>query len=343
MTNDLTLFFGIRHSGIRHSHPPRIGRPTGQNGFTLVELLVVIAIIGILVAILLPAIQAAREAARRADCQNRIRQHTFACINFSGAMRVFPSAMKPSTMMSWIAQILPYVEDEALHNLIDPDLRWDTSANAQVVNTPLPFSQCPSTGPLMTAAHEYPSVVVEDSPLRAHYFAVMGAKAGCPNSSSTDPEKSYTIDGCASPDSRIGGWATNGIIYPLSKITHRQISDGTSKTMLVAEQAWPDAGISRTWIVGVAGTGTQIKGDDQKGAIRWVYNAENIAYSVEEAYLDSSSYPYPANDISIGSEHPGGAYVGMADGSVQFLSEDVSLKGVLKPMASRRSGEVNEQ
>jgi len=95
-------------------------------GFTLVELLVVITIIGILVALLLPAVQSAREAARRAQCQNNLKQLGLAVLEYESAVRIFPPSShwapgvapqtrNPSDLReNWVIMVLPYLEQRAL-------------------------------------------------------------------------------------------------------------------------------------------------------------------------------------------------------------------------------------
>jgi prepilin-type N-terminal cleavage/methylation domain-containing protein len=111
-------------------------RLSPHRAFTLVELLVVIAIIGILVALLLPAIQAAREAARRMSCQNSLKNLAIGVLNYENSRKQLPagalvdppanSELIDSDNLdygpSWILQILPLIEEQALANLFDPGL-----------------------------------------------------------------------------------------------------------------------------------------------------------------------------------------------------------------------------
>jgi prepilin-type N-terminal cleavage/methylation domain-containing protein/prepilin-type processing-associated H-X9-DG protein len=102
-----------------------------RSGFTLVELLVVIAIIGILVGLLLPAVQAAREAARRMNCQSNIRQLGLALHNYHDTYKRFPpyAIFGPGNQTppfstpyhhTWNVMILPFIEQTALYDAIDP-------------------------------------------------------------------------------------------------------------------------------------------------------------------------------------------------------------------------------
>ncbi|HQU44831.1 MAG TPA: DUF1559 domain-containing protein, partial [Pirellulales bacterium] len=97
-----------------------------KSGFTLVELLVVIAIIGILIALLLPAVQAAREAARRAQCNNNLKQIALSVHNYYDAIRALPplasgtntSPLNDGQRLGPRVMLLPYVEQQALWDII---------------------------------------------------------------------------------------------------------------------------------------------------------------------------------------------------------------------------------
>lgn len=314
-------------------------RPSG--GFTLVELLVVIAIIGVLVALLLPAVQAAREAARRAQCANRCRQICLASHLYLSARREYPPSSgdpyksgSTNIQFSYLALILPYHENTTLHDLIDFTKRWDDPANDRARNTPVPNFKCPSRDTReMLYVQTSGGVVVEESELAAHYFAVMGAKQACP-SPSGDP---YTIVApMITTCSETGGYATNGIMYPNSKTRPKDITDGTSNTFLVAEISW-DAYGARTWFVGSIHTNQE-----------WAYSGKNLAYPMYTAsrfrtlgdFLNGANQAYPNNDTSFGSAHGSGAHIAFADGSVNYVSENVALD-VLRTYASRAAGEPN--
>ncbi|QDU55508.1 DUF1559 domain-containing protein [Aeoliella mucimassa] len=352
------------------------GRLRGsQSAFTLVELLVVIAIIGILVALLLPAVQAAREAARHMDCANRLRQLGIAAHNYADTYGKLPPHADAPTALSAHARLMPFMENQVLVDLIDPDQHWSQGANGVAYWTPVPQLRCPSAAQVQwtefTSAPAKPdgSSIPDyaETDLMPHYVPIMGAKPGpdeegntisaCPPSGGgrgarfNFPENTYTQYSCGGSGSS-GGVAINGAIYPFNNMKLARITDGTSNTMMLGELSW-QAGASMPWIVG--SLSGRYQDPNSKDKIRhsrgWVFNAKNVYHPIKAAayYTPGDGDPqtasptsYPLTDLSLGSEHPGGVNILMCDASVHFISEDVSLEGVLRPMASRDSGDIYE-
>ncbi len=316
-----------------------------RSAFTLVELLVVIAIIGILVALLLPAVQAAREAARRVQCSNQLRQIGIALHNFHDGNQKFPPIASELTYMSYIAQILPYMEQGNLRDIINQDKHWSDVANDAAERTAIPDLQCPSTATELgafTGGVGDSTTYVDQSPLRAHYVGIMGAKSACPvNATIGYPDSGYTMGKVKDVvDCGAGGTADNGVIVRVGitsvdrtrirSVSMKKITDGTSKTMMVGEQSF-SAGPSRTWIVG------------QTDA--FAYNADNVMWPLGVAFREDPGQPnassgYFNNDTSLGSKHPSGAHGLLADASVQFLTDDTELN-VLKAFATRGNDDTH--
>ncbi|MEQ8849190.1 DUF1559 domain-containing protein [Botrimarina sp.] len=323
--------------------PPRM-RPA----FTLVELLVVIAIIGILVSLLLPAVQAAREAARRTQCQNNVKQIALACQNYASATGRFPDAShrlggEYTTPGTWgyLVHLLPYVELQPLYDALDREVDWTNQPTNLLLETTVTQFQCPSYESIQKVNIAPPgSAEFSELAVVPHYMGVMGAntefQAGFPDfcTPSQRDLSPYTMELRESTSSRrapechgggtSGRVANNGVIVRDLEVAFRKITDGSSKTFAVGEQAHgdPEAQNVRGWWVGLSG-GT-------------LYTTRNVAYPINSGVRPG---PYAKNDTGFGSQHPGGTHFGLADGSVQFLTESTDI-GILFALASRDAGEV---
>lgn len=313
-----------------------------RRAFTLVELLVVIAIIGVLVALLLPAVQAAREAARRTSCANKIRQLAIAVHNFHDTMNHLPHGASAQVYppnggttavrgTSWIVYTLPFFEQTALYNKYRLDLHYDDPLNAavgaEVVNT----LYCPS-GPA-PKKHLDPNSGVTTN-VTTHYYGVMGP-SGTANPSTITLDGvtyNYTVGNAGTN----GAWSAHGMMSQYQdtpsgsvstgrNIRLASVTDGTSNTLMLAElsRVIPQGVTShyRSWIRGQNGG---------SGATKNVMNPINAAF-----YNGSNNF----NDISFGSEHPGGCQFAMGDASLKFLTASIDLN-LYKASASMDGSET---
>jgi prepilin-type N-terminal cleavage/methylation domain-containing protein/prepilin-type processing-associated H-X9-DG protein len=364
-------------------------------GFTLVELLVVIAIIGILVALLLPAIQAAREAARRTQCKNQLKQIGLAIHHHIDTYKVFPTGgagpdvdisnyMTGSTTagkpfgpdkqgLNWTFQILPYLEEGAIHNI---------TTQEQLQAAVVPLYVCPSR---RSARPREATNGVASTFCAVDYAAAQPCTTKChpgaPGCATPEPRYTPSSDIPASyKDGQESFWGGTGTFnMPSAKdntvydgvivrspwrfigkgaanenlgeavrnvsqpVSIAKIVDGTSHTFVVGEKYLrPDLYEVRS------------KSDDKGWSDGWDPDAIRSTCFSPLQDGDQAGFQFqPPNDnkdlfgsdkdvFYFGSAHTGGLNAMFADGSIHTINFDIDPV-IFNSLATRAGGETVDQ
>jgi prepilin-type N-terminal cleavage/methylation domain-containing protein len=219
-------------------------RGTARSAFTLVELLVVIAIIGILIALLLPAIQAARESARRTQCANNLKQSSLAMTAYHSANKRLPPGSKwgpnnPSGMgqwyddHGWYSYLGPFIEEVGWSKSINTSVPFSgNTANTAARRFKIKLFECPSDG---MVPNEWPSDVW--CRWRANYAVNFGnTNYGQSAISTAFPADPGTPPDVPPAPAMPAPGQFKGAPFQLVKSRNlKQITDGTSHTLLMAE------------------------------------------------------------------------------------------------------------
>jgi prepilin-type N-terminal cleavage/methylation domain-containing protein/prepilin-type processing-associated H-X9-DG protein len=298
-----------------------------KTGFTLVELLVVIAIIGTLVGLLLPAVQAAREAARTSTCSNNLKQVGLALHSFVTAQQKLPlgsnilGTHENDYGHNYLVFILPFMEEQPLYDSFDLKKKYDDVANRDdTLSAAVAGFLCPSSQQRKSLSDDLTLGTTERANT-THYVGIMGPY---------DAAGVYTVD---KTTTQFGSIAKQGTLLRGEQIGFKQVTDGLSKTLIVGEMSWNKANHYRGWSRGCnrSGTGTAT-----------VYNnmacggVKNIRFGLKSASYDVASQ---FNNVSFGSEHPGGTQFVFCDGAVRLFADTTPLD-ILQKLASRDGGEV---
>lgn len=302
-------------------------------GFTLIELLVVIAIIAILIALLLPAVQQAREAARRSQCKNNLKQIGVAMHNYHATYNTFPPgfiAKNPPTasvnaiersVYSWGAFILPDLDQTPLFKKLGVGnvlLETNLVTNLADMQKSLPTFRCPSdVGPELNNFDDSKS---DNAALNANQYNAYVTSNGADRIAIA--LSNYVMVANSSDSTTPMVYAAQygpplGVGFINSRVSIRDITDGTSTTVLVGERAWQFNGLT----IGAA------------NALGFSSETNAAASNVRTAALCALAIGYDGINYSatnrvhqrrgFNSNHAGGVHFVMCDGSVRFISQNI--------------------
>lgn len=317
-----------------------------RRAFTLVELLVVIAIIGILIGMLLPAVQQVREAARRASCLNNMRQLGLAALNFESATQHFPTTgfnrasvysndSYSRENLGWGFQLLPFVEQQALHSL---RVQSTSPITNEMRLAPVSFYNCPTRGfermlvnentGATWALMDYASFILDGFMTRA-VFDDTGLRWNNGNSSGGSfqwdarpelkDEAAETWVGIIAK----GGHFDGDSVQLHSTVGFGDIVDGSSNTMMFGEAATTEDGYQPTVGPNDWSGENGVLYEGQFDASNWsIVRGWSVA---EKIIQDGEQGNGNAGNRAFGSAHPGNFNVVLGDGSTHSFSSTIEV------------------
>lgn len=271
-----------------------------RRGVTLVELLVVVAVVAALFALLLPAVQGARESARRVQCGNNLRSIGCAVWGHEAARRAFPVGClgcltgNPRRQIAWNVFILPFAEESAAAAAFDTRFRFSSAENRRAAGQVVPFFLCPSTrrtgrtGPTTGDRNRNGRWDAGDDLAYTDY----GGMYGVAYPGKTELPKNA------------------GMMRYERPVRALQVTDGLTRTVMIAECTGRDATYNSEWA-----------------------NGQNIFDQWHSNPINKSQ------DNEIWSDHPRQAGVVFADCHVEFLDESLD-QSILVALLTRAGGDV---